>query len=372
MRRRDLLGGAIGGAALAGGGGPAAAADTVLRQLAAPHDLATPTSYFDRLITPVPVFFVRSHFGAPALDRRRKLRVEAGGKSFEVDADGLKKFKQVKVTAVLQCSGNGRALHRPRMPGLQWQHGAMGQAEWRGVRVADLLEKAGVKPGEGHLAMLGADRPPAPMVPRYLRSLPLARALDPSTIVATHMNGAPLPLKHGAPLRIVVPGWGGHHWVKWLTLLLVQPAEAEGFYQRTAYRMPRTPIPPGTPVKPEDTVPLTTLVVKSIIARPTDGARIKAGPSEVAGVAFSGEAPVKSVEVTTDGGASWAPARLEGAAGPGRWQVFRHRFVAKAGAAHRIRVRATDAGGATQPESAAWNPSGYLWNAWHTIEVSVS
>src|SRR5439155_3708089 len=134
--------------------------------------------------------------------------------------------------AVLQCAGNGRSLHQPRVPGVQWVHGAMGQASWTGVRLADLLGRAGVAAGAAHVQLEGADLPPKPMTPRFVRSIPLARALDPGTLVVSHMNGAPLSLGHGAPFRLVVPGWAGDHWVKWLTSIRVQTGEAEGFYMQ--------------------------------------------------------------------------------------------------------------------------------------------
>ncbi len=370
MRRREFLASAL-GSTVAARATPGWAGDTLLRQLDSPDALGTPLSQFDQLLTPVPVFFVRSHFGAPALDRRRRLKVEGGARPLDLGVDDLKAFRQTTVTAVLQCAGNGRSLQQPRVPGLQWGHGAMGQAEWRGVRLVDVLEKAGVKPGNGHLRLQGADRAPAPTVPAYLRSLPLSRALDGSVLVATHMNGAPLTLSHGAPMRLVVPGWSGNHWIKWLVSLRVQAEEAEGFYQRTGYKFPRMPIAPGTAVKPEDMASLTELAVKSVIARPADGTKLAAGKQEVVGVAFSGAAIIKTVEVSLDGGGSWNTARLQGAPGAGRWQVFRHKFDARSGASHRIRARASDGNGRQQPESPQWNPSGYLWNGWHTVEVTV-
>ena len=256
------------------------------------------------------------------------------------------------------------------MPGLQWIHGAMGQAEWRGVLLRDLLEKAGVPEGSAHVKIAGADLPPKPTVPAYVRSLPLARAMDPSTLVATHMNGKPLPQAHGAPFRLVVPGWSGNHWMKWLRTIQAQPQEQEGFYQRTAYRMPKEAVKPGTPVKPEDTNPATTVPLKSIIGRPSENGTVKAGKAEIVGVAFSGEAAVAKVEVSLDGGGTWQAAKLEGQPGVGRWQVFRLPFVAKAGEVKAV-SRATDAKGAQQPQSAIWNPSGYFWNGWHAVSFKV-
>jgi DMSO/TMAO reductase YedYZ molybdopterin-dependent catalytic subunit len=373
MRRRDLL--ALGGAAAAWGAlgnGAARAADELLAMTMRPQNWATPTEYFDRLITPTDVFFVRSHFGPPALKATRKLRVEGlVDAPLVLGADDLKVFEPASVTCVVQCAGNGRALAQPRVPGVQWVHGAMGQAEFRGVRLADVLKKAGLRAGAAHLRVVGADLAPKPTVPRFIRSIPVERALDPTTLVATHMNGAPLTLLHGAPLRLIVPGWTGNHFVKWLTEIRVQKEEAEGFYLQTAYRLPTRPVEPGGTVAPADTRPVTTFPVKSIIGRPTDGARAPLGPQEVVGVAFSGAAPIAKVEVSTDGGTTWNAAALEGVAAPARWQVFRYRFDARAPGTLRAMARATDGRGETQPERAVWNPSGYLWNGWHAVTWTV-
>ncbi|MBX3203442.1 MAG: sulfite oxidase [Labilithrix sp.] len=372
--RRKLLEAA--GLALAFSPSRRALADELLRQGRDPQNLATPTALFDRLITPTPSFFVRSHFGPPALDRERPLRVDGlVAKALTLDAAELERsFSPVTVTAVLQCAGNGRAFHEPRVPGLQWTHGAMGQATFTGVRLRDLLRRAGVAPenlAHTHVHVLGADGPPKPSTPAFLRSIPIERALDPTTLVAYKMNGEALTLAHGAPLRLVVPGWAGDHWVKWLTKLSVQKAEATGFYMATAYRMPTEKVTPGAAVPPEKMRPATTFPVKSIIGSPADGGRAPAGPQRVAGVAFSGDAPIAKVEVSIDDGKTWRAAKLEGEPGAGRWVVFEHRFDRTEPGRVRALARATDRKGNTQPERAAWNPSGYHWNAWHAVSWEV-
>jgi sulfite oxidase len=372
MNRRAVLssGAFMGGSVLVNA--HADAASVVTQLLGRPQDFETPLGAFDRAITKTEQFFVRSHFGAPAMDASRRLTITGTRKVVELDAAQLQRYKNHSVTAVLQCSGNGRGLHEPHIPGIQWHHGAMGQAIWSGVRLCDLAEDAGIPGDTKHFHLQGHDRPMAPKVPAFLRSLPLERALDPTTLVATHMNGKPLTAAHGAPFRLVVPGWGGQHWLKWLQRIVASPTEAEGFFQRTAYRIPKTPVAPGTAVKPEDTVAATVMPVRSVIARPSDGAALKKGPQEIVGVAFSGEAAIATVEVSIDGGNTWSKAGLEGKAGIGTWQVFRHRLTAKPGDAWKIMARATDERGATQPQSPIWNPSGYFWNAWHTINVVVS
>lgn len=348
-------------------------AASVLRYGSSPQNFATPTSFFERLVTPTEAFFVRSHFGAPALDRKRTLAVSGMVKSpLTLGVDELKaQFKEVTVTAVLQCAGNGRALHKPRVPGIQWVHGAMGQATFTGVRLKDVLDKAGVQPDAAHVRFAGADGPPKPTVPAFVRSIPLARALDPSTLIAWGMNGEALTLAHGAPLRLVVPSWAGDHWVKWLTSIKVQKEEADGFYMKTAYRMPTEKVEAGAAVPPEKMTPASTFPVKSIIGAPALGAKTKVGPQKIAGVAFSGDAPIKQVEVSIDGGATWTKAKLEGDPGAGRWQVFRADVDVKQAGEVKALARATDLKGNAQPKDAAWNPSGYFWNGWHEVTWTV-
>ncbi len=343
-------------------------AETLGVHTASPQNLATPLRYFDREITPTRAFFVRSHFGPPRLDRGRRLLIDGSVRTpLDLDLAALTAMPQTTVTAVLQCAGNGRALHAPRVAGIQWAHGGMSQATWTGVPLRDLLARAGVRRGAAHVELRTADLSPKPTVPAFLRSIPLDRAMEETTMVAHSMNGAPLGLLHGAPFRLVVPGWSGNHWLKWLVGIHVQENEAQGFYMQTGYRMPRAPVEPGAAVPPEQTVPATTFPVKSVIASPAGGERRPAGPQQVVGVAFSGEAPIAKVEVSVDGGRTWAEASLEGERSLGRWVVFRHRFDAAAGPVRAL-ARASDARGGVQPERAAWNPSGYFWNAWHAVE----
>jgi sulfite oxidase len=370
VRRRDFLG--AGAAALASSLVPRAAFGAKLvAHLPSPQDLATPLEYFDRLITPTEVFFVRSHFGPPALDPSRKVHVEGDG-ALDVSVDDLRKFKEVTITAVLQCAGNGRALQRPRVPGVQWGHGAMGQATWTGVRLADVLDKVGIPPDSTWVHTEGWDRPPMPTTPRFLRAMTVARALDPTTLIAYRMNGQPLSLAHGAPMRLVVPGLPGDEWTKWLRTVKLASAEPEGFYFQTAYRYPTHPVQPGAAVPPAEMKPAGRLPVKSIIARPADGARLARGRNEVVGVAFSGFAPVDRVEVSVDGGAHWSRASLDGEPGRGRWQVFRLPFEAPGPGRYVAVARAVDGRGNAQPQTPAWNPSGYFWNAWHSVSFEVA
>jgi sulfite oxidase len=370
MLRRDLL--ELGALATIGAIARAhAGPGRMLVQGERPQELATPLATFDRLETPTEQFFIRSHFGPPALDPKR--RVKIGGlvkKPLELAVTDLARFTEVTLVAVLQCAGNGRSLIEPHVPGVQWGHGAVGQASWTGVRLHDVLDAAGVDPATAHIHLAGADLPPKPTVPAFARSIPIARAIDPTTLIAYRMNSAPLRLAHGAPLRLVVPGWAGNHWVKWLAHVEAAAAPATGFFMDKGYRVPTSPVTPGTALTADNSVPLTVFPVTSLIARPGDGETIARGRQEIVGVAFAGAAAIAKVEIQLDDGA-WQRAKLEGAAGPGRWQVFRLPFDAASGR-HRATARATDASGAVQPEHATWNPSGYHWNAWHRVTWEVA
>lgn len=337
-----------------------------------PLDAETPPEVLDREFTPNRLFYVRSHFGAPAvgLVDRWTLGVDGGvARPMTLTLDDLAGFEQVTIPAVLQCSGNGRAFYTPTVPGAAWGRGAVGNAEWTGVRVADVLDRAGVAAGMGHVHLHGADGPPMPKTPAYLRSIPIDRAKAASTLLVTRMNGEPLPILHGGPVRLAVPGWSGNHWIKWLRRLVVAADEAPGPFMRTSYKMPTRPLPPGVDPKPGDMATITVMNVKSLIARPLQGAKLNPGPNEVRGVAWTGgEAVVTKVEVSAGG--AWQPAALEGPARPYAWRPWRVSLDLAPGLM-TIRARASDSSGAIQPESSPWNRSGYLWNGYDRVACEV-
>jgi|SRR5579864_3673251 len=338
-----------------------------------PLDLETPVEAFDQWLTPNRLFFVRSHFGAPAVTLA-PWRLEIEGPEHRVlalDLDDLKPMEQVTVRSVLQCSGNGRGFFEPIVPGVRWERGAVGNADWTGVRLSDLLERAGLRGRSGHVHLLGADAPPSAKTPAFQRSIPIDRAVDPNTLVATQMNGEALPWLQGGPMRLVVPGWTGNHWVKWLRRISVAPTEAGGFYMQTAYRMPRSPVPPGVDVKPDDLVPVTALNVKSLIVSPLAGARLPAGKHEVRGVAWTGAGHVTRVELSTGGDSTWQNATLLGDARPYSWRLWRSTWNAQKPGRYLIRVRATDSNGQVQPETTTWNKSGYLWNGIDEVSCEI-
>lgn len=340
-------------------------------------DLETPVEYFNTWLTPVPHFFVRNHMHEPSelgadLGNSDWLLTVAGEieKPFTLTFSELSKFETHSVVNTLECAGNGRSLHRPQVPGVQWGKGAVSTAHFSGPRLQDILQRAGIKPTGKHVMFRGLDEVPG-KVPPFVRSIPIEKALDSDTLVATHMNGAPLTKHHGFPARALVPGWIGAASCKWLTEIKILESEFVGNFMSPAYRFPNQPVKPGDAVKPEDTHPLTALSVKSVISGPLDGATLKPGKVAVRGAAWAGEADIVKVEVSSDGGASWNPARLGHDQAHYAWRLWTYDFKTKGGD-YTILSRATDSQGRIQPSTPVWNPSGYLYNAADQVKIHVA
>jgi sulfite oxidase len=338
-----------------------------------PPDFETPVALLDSYLTPLDAFYVRSHMPAPTqLDEaawRLAIDGEAGTPA-SLSVAEMRQMPSTTVTVTLECAGNGRAFFDPPVAGIQWRKGAVGTCTWTGVRVADLLKRAGARPAATHLWVSGADRPLGTQ-PAFVRQVPMAKAMDPGTIVAYAMNGQPIPAAHGFPLRLVVPGWEGAYAIKWLNKITLATAEHDGFWVATGYRYPTKRVAPGAAVDPKDLAPLTGLVVKSLITRPLDGAVVPPGKITVAGFAWAGEIDIARVDVSIDAGATWQPAQLTGKPERFAWRRFEHTFTASRQDTHTILSRATDAKGATQPIVPQWNPSGYLWNAPDQVRIEV-
>lgn len=345
----------------------------LLKLSARPLNYESARATFTTRLTPLEHFYLRNHFDVPKVDvaawrLNLKWLVE---KPVSLSLAQLERMPQVTIEAVLQCAGNGRGLFRPMVPGVQWRCGAMGNAEWTGVRLKDVLALAGPKADAAFLQLQGADRPTLNTTPQFIRALPMAKALHPDTLIALKMGGRPLAQNRGRPARLVVPGWVGDDWVRFLTDLEVRADEPKAFYYDPAYRFPAVPGAPGAPIPADQMKPMTRVNVKSLIGSLSEGGRLKAGPREIVGVAFSGEAGVDKVEVSVDGGASWAAAALEGPSTPYGFRVFRLPWKAEPGS-HTVLSRATDTAGAVQPEQPVWNPGGYLYNAIDRVAVEVA
>jgi len=348
---------------------PAAPPAPAAAPKAPPHDLETPIEYLNTWITPNDLHFVRAHYGPPAAYPdlnvwRLAVNGDAGNPLSLSIFDLRTQFEPASVTAVCQCAGNGRGLFTPRASGAQWTYGGVGNARWTGVRLADILARAKIDPNTKYIATSGADRPANPNAPQVVRALPIDKALDKNTILAYDMNGEGLPMLHGTPLRLVVPGWYGNHWIKWMTNLVAHASgvpEDVGFWVAVAYRIPDSPATPGVPVLPANTHVVAQMDVKSEILTPLDGDVVRAGaPLFVQGVAWSGVPSIRLVEVSVDGG-PWRPAQLQGDALPYAWRRFSYTFSPSEGS-HVIASRATDETGAVQPIAGIWNPAGYMYN----------
>ena len=336
-------------------------------------DLETPVEYFNTWLTPVTHFFVRNHMHEPSELNADDWRLTIGGEvenPVTLKLAELSKLETHAVVNTLECAGNGRSLQRPQVPGIQWGKGAVSTARFSGPRLRDVLQRAAVKSSGKHVMFRGLDEVPG-KVPPFIRSIPIEKALDSDTLLATHMNGAALTQHHGFPARALVPGWIGAASCKWLTEIKVLENEFVGNFMSPAYRFPNQPVKPGDAVKPEDTHPLTALNVKSVISGPADGASVKAGNVDVHGAAWAGEADVVKVEVSTDGGSTWTAANLSHERARYAWRLWSYEWKAQGGN-YAILSRATDSQGRTQPAVPAWNPSGYLYNAVDQVKVHVS
>jgi sulfite oxidase len=336
-------------------------------------DLEMPVEFMTNWITPVSHFYVRNHmFAPPAVDSGRwKLSIAGEVETpLTLTLADLAKLPPQSVVTVVECAGNGRRMQDPKVPGIQWGKGAVGNARFSGPSLKAVLEKAGLKDTAKHVQFRGLDQVPG-KVPPFIRSIPIEKALDPDTLIARLMNGAPIPAYHGYPARLTTPGWVGAASCKWLTEITVLDKPAEGNFMNPGYRFPNTPGKPGEPVKPEDTHSLTALTVKSAIASPSDRAKLRRGAQVIKGAAWAGEADIAKVEVSTDGGTSWTTAQLGKDQAKYAWRLWSYNWKPARSGDYVILSRATDSQGRAQPDAAVWNPSGYLYNACDQVKVYV-
>jgi sulfite oxidase len=328
-------------------------------------------------ITAPESFYVRNHGDVPQAGSSWRLQV--GGlveRPLDLGVEELRdggRFAVREVVATLQCAGNRReGLIAVRdIPGeAPWGPGATATARWQGVRLRDVLEAAGVSAAAAHVAFVGADwsQETSP-TQRYGGSVPLAKALGDEVLLAWAMNDAPLSPDHGAPLRVVVPGWIGARSVKWVSSIEVRDEPWDGYYQQTAYRL----LPVDGEPAPGAGVELGEITLNSDVLSPDGSSPLAPGPVTITGYAFAGGArTVARVDVSVDGGASWQQAEL--LEDLGRWAWRHWRLVADLGVGrHELVVRAWDSAGALQPEDPAslWNPKGYVNNAWGRVAVEV-
>jgi len=345
-----------------------------------PPQLETPMTYFDRAITPNEAFFVRYHvFPIPTSVDLATWRLKVHGRvdrPLELSMDDLRtKFPPARVVAVNQCSGNSRGRFAPRVLGGQWGDGAMGNAEWVGARLRDVLTLAGVKTGAVQVTFDGLDKPAFPTVPDFVKSLDVARIMDdPDVLVAYQMNGRSLPMLNGFPARLIVPGWYATYWVKNLSEIEVVDSVFEKFWMKPGYRIPDTPcgcVEPGT--VPARTVPISRMTVRSFVAAPEPGARVPAGrPLALKGIAFDGGAGIAEVQLSSDGGATWRRVTLGADLGRYSFREWSASWTPPGPGPHRVMVRAINAIGESQGLQPLWNPAGYMRNVVEHVDVVAS
>ncbi len=354
----------------------------LIRLSARPPQLETPMAVFDEsLLTPNDAFFVRYHLAGSPPPREVlvppafRLAVQGHvGTALSLSVEELKaRFPAAEVVAVNQCSGNGRGFFNPRVPGGQLGNGAMGCARWSGVRLADVLKAAGIKPGARQVLFNGLDKPQLPSVPDFVKALDAEQALDPDLLLAFAMNGEPLPWLNGFPLRLVVPGHYGTYWVKHLHEITVVDAEFKGYWMDPAYRIPDDPcahIEPGT--KPRHTIPITRFNTRSFLTRLADGAKVAAGTSvPLRGIAFDGGAGIREVVVSDDGGKSWNAASLGRDEGKFAFREWTFEWKPVGSGERELMARATNRLGQSQPLDPLWNPAGYMRNVVERVRVQV-
>lgn len=328
-----------------------------------PDQLETPIEALGACaLTPNDRFFVRSHMAVPVVDPAT-WRLEIVGRvqaERRHTLDTLHAMPSLEATHTIECAGNGRALFgAPAPPGTPWERGAVGTARWRGVPLGSLLRDAGLMPGAAHVWLEAADAPGSGNDPRFVRSLPIAKAMD-DVLLAWAMNGEPLPAAHGFPLRAVVPGWYGMASTKWLTRIRVEERPSDNHFMANAYHYRH----PGEDVA----LPVEAMRVKSLITAPLDGARLPGGITRVEGLAWAGPSGVARVEASGDGGGHWVDARIEPPADGVAWRRW-HADVPLASGECSVMARATDGAGDRQPDAARANASGYGNNAIHRVRV---
>jgi sulfite dehydrogenase len=345
-----------------------------------PPQLETPFSVFNEsVLTPNDAFFVRYHLSnIPLSIDPETFRLTIKGvvnTPLSLSLESLRKdFEQVETVAVAQCSGNSRGFVQPRVGGGQLGNGAMGNARWKGVRLKDVLEKAGLKSGARQVAFDGLDTAVMPGTPDFVKSLDLEQVLAGEILIAHTMNGEDLPMLNGFPIRLVVPGYYATYWVKHLHEITVLDQSFEGFWVKTAYRIPDTPgacVPPGT--ASANTVPINRLNVRSFITSHTDGTVVKTGERiTLRGIAFDGGEGIREVEFSGDGGRTWHAAALGEDLGRFSFREWTLSYQPPAKGKAEWKVRAFNRTGQSQPAEALWNPAGYMRNVVETVNVEIA
>jgi DMSO/TMAO reductase YedYZ molybdopterin-dependent catalytic subunit len=340
-----------------------------------PPNYETPLEDLRSPITANDAFYVRYHLSDIPEISAEKWRLTIGGDGANGEArltlDELKRMPAAEVVAVNQCSGNRRGLFQPHVPGIEWGYGAMGCARWKGARLKDVLDKVGIKKDSVEIVLDGADGPPLDKTPDFVKSIPVWKAMEETTLIAYEMNGQPLPHFNGYPARLVLPGWTGTYWMKHLVSIRAVMKPFDGFWMKSAYRIPVGKFPVVARFISQETqgnTPITEMVVNSLITSHHDGVAVKAGPVTVSGIAWDGGYGIRGVEVSLDGGKSWVSAMLGEDLGRFAFRPWSYEFMTTSGA-NTVMARATNAIGQGQTAQLILNPAGYHHNVMHSVTL---
>ena len=348
----------------------------MILQRTRPPLLETPFEVFDKgTLTPNDQFYVRWHWAViPTRIDIEKFTLAVRGhvnQPLSLSLRDILDLPRVEMIAVNQCSGNSRGFFQPRVPGGQWADGAMGNALWTGVRLKDVLDKAGVKPGAVQVRFKGMEEPVVSEAPHFMKSLDIEHARDSEVMIAYAMNGEQLPLLNGFPLRLVVPGWYATYWVKMVNDIEVLDQPDTNYWTKVAYTIPDTPhasIEPGQ--ANVRMIPINRMIPRSFVTNLASGSAMKtAAPVALRGIAFGGDCAVAQVDVSIDDGRTWRRAELgqdEGKYGFRRWQA---QLTFATPGEHSLRVRCTNSNGEYQPDGPNWNPAGFMRNAVESIRI---
>jgi len=342
-----------------------------------PPNYETPVELLRTAITPNEAFFVRYHLADIPEVKAETWRLSVGGEGADgeisLSLDELKQLPAVEVAAVCQCSGNRRGLFEPHVPGVEWGYGAMGCARWKGARLKDVLDRVGLKKEALEIVYSGTDKGVVDKTPDFVKSLPVWKATDNTTLVAYEMNGKPLPHWNGFPARIVVPGWTATYWMKHVSKISVVTKPYEGFWMKSAYRIPVGKFPVVARFASQETAvntPITEMVVNSLLTSHINGATVKAGGKvTVSGIAWDAGYGINAVDISTDGGNSWIAATLGEDLGRFAFRSFSHGVTMSLKGNYQIMARATNKIGQSQASALIANPAGYHHNVIQTLHL---
>jgi DMSO/TMAO reductase YedYZ molybdopterin-dependent catalytic subunit len=351
----------------------------MILQRTRPPLLETPFEVFDRgVFTPNEQFFVRWHWAViPQVVDVTEFKLAVRGhvnQALSLTLADLLAMPRVELVAVGQCSGNSRGLFQPRVAGAQWQNGAMGNARWTGVRLRDVLDRAGVRAGAVAVRSSGLDEPVVEGAPKFMKPLDVDHARDGEVMLAFQMNGEQLPLLNGFPLRLIVPGWYADYWVKMLNGIEVLDAPDQNYFEKTAYRVPDTP---HASVRPGETgfktVSVTRLVPRSFFTNVTDTTTVKPGAATpIRGIAFGGDCGVSEVELSADGGQRWQKTDLGRDEGTYSFRQWSTQITAPQSGMLSLQVRCSNTKGEVQPAEPNWNGGGFMRNVIERVQLTVA